>query len=63
MYFKSNSLILIYILLFQKTRVMYHQSKRKCIAVNPQTFHISLMSCDPINTYQQWSFKEIHPNW
>uniref|UniRef100_A0A224XKM4 Polypeptide N-acetylgalactosaminyltransferase n=1 Tax=Panstrongylus lignarius TaxID=156445 RepID=A0A224XKM4_9HEMI len=47
----------------EKTRVMYHQRKHKCIAVSPQTFHISLMSCDPVNTYQQWIFKEMHPNW
>ncbi|KAK9507573.1 hypothetical protein O3M35_007400 [Rhynocoris fuscipes] len=45
----------------EKTRVLYHQIKRKCVAVHPQTHHVSLMSCDPVNTYQQWIFKEIRP--
>ncbi|XP_014259783.1 N-acetylgalactosaminyltransferase 7 isoform X2 [Cimex lectularius] len=47
----------------EKTKNIYHQQKRKCIAVNPESQLLSLMSCDPNNTYQQWTFKEIHPSW
>uniref|UniRef100_A0A0A9WWW6 Polypeptide N-acetylgalactosaminyltransferase n=1 Tax=Lygus hesperus TaxID=30085 RepID=A0A0A9WWW6_LYGHE len=47
----------------EKTMVLFHKQKKKCIAVNPQTQHLSLLSCDPVNTYQQWKFKEVHPNW
>ncbi|KAL1122097.1 hypothetical protein AAG570_003503 [Ranatra chinensis] len=47
----------------EKTHTLYHRGKQKCAAVHPQSLLISLMSCDPVNTYQQWIFKETHPKW
>lgn len=40
-----------------------HRVHKKCIALHPQTSHLSLMACDINNTYQQWVFKEIRPKW
>ncbi|XP_071454962.1 N-acetylgalactosaminyltransferase 7 [Hetaerina americana] len=45
------------------SKTMFHKVHKKCIALHPQTSHLSLMPCDSINTYQQWVFKEIHPSW
>ncbi|RZF44444.1 hypothetical protein LSTR_LSTR002217 [Laodelphax striatellus] len=47
----------------EATHTLLHRNHKKCAALHPQTFHLSLMPCDPINTYQQWVFNEIHPKW
>lgn len=46
-----------------KTHTMYHRVHKKCMALHPQTAHLSLMPCDPNNVYQQWYFKQIRPNY
>lgn len=46
-----------------KHSTILHSGQRKCLAVHPQTAHLLLLHCDPINTYQQWIFKEIVPKW
>ncbi|XP_022920157.1 N-acetylgalactosaminyltransferase 7 [Onthophagus taurus] len=43
--------------------VLLHRVHKKCMALHPQTAHLSLMPCDINNTYQQWKFKEIQPKW
>ncbi|XP_014276600.1 N-acetylgalactosaminyltransferase 7 [Halyomorpha halys] len=45
----------------EETHVLYHKQKRKCMAVHPQSQHLSLAPCDTVNTYQQWIFREIQP--
>lgn len=47
----------------EKSHVLYHKLKRRCMAVNPESQHLNLSPCDAINTYQQWVFREVHPNW
>ncbi|KAF4517123.1 hypothetical protein B566_EDAN008882 [Ephemera danica] len=42
---------------------LLHRELSKCIALHPQTSQLSLMPCDSVNTYQQWTFKEIPPPW
>lgn len=51
------------ILLLQKTKTLLHRVHKKCMALHPQTQQLSLMPCDINNTYQQWSFHQIHPKW
>ncbi|XP_069704421.1 N-acetylgalactosaminyltransferase 7 isoform X1 [Periplaneta americana] len=45
------------------SRTLLHRVLKKCVALHPQTSHLSLMPCDPVNTYQQWTFKELHPKY
>uniref|UniRef100_A0A1B6CZF7 Polypeptide N-acetylgalactosaminyltransferase n=1 Tax=Clastoptera arizonana TaxID=38151 RepID=A0A1B6CZF7_9HEMI len=47
----------------EETHTLLHKQRKKCIALHPQTNHLSLMPCDIVNTYQQWVFKEVKPNW
>lgn len=47
----------------EKTHTLLHRVHKKCVALHPQTSHLSLMPCDINNTYQQWYFKEIRPKW
>ncbi|XP_065342974.1 N-acetylgalactosaminyltransferase 7 isoform X1 [Cloeon dipterum] len=44
-------------------KTLMHKETRKCVALHPQSNNLSLMPCDPINTYQQWVFKEIPSPW
>jgi polypeptide N-acetylgalactosaminyltransferase len=48
---------------FQSDKTLMHREMKKCIALHPQSNNLSLMPCDPINTYQQWVFKEIPSPW
>lgn len=43
----------------EDTHVLLHRVHKKCMALHPQTSHLSLMPCDVNNTYQQWYFKQI----
>lgn len=45
----------------ENTHTFLHRVQKKCIALHPQTSHLSLMPCDVNNSYQQWIFKEIRP--
>ncbi|XP_033359176.1 N-acetylgalactosaminyltransferase 7 [Bombus vosnesenskii] len=47
----------------EKTKTLLHRVHKKCMALHPQTQQLSLMPCDINNTYQQWSFHQIHPKW
>ncbi|KAF2894813.1 hypothetical protein ILUMI_11359 [Ignelater luminosus] len=47
----------------ENSHTLLHRVHKKCMALHPQTSHLSLMPCDINNTYQQWYFKEIHPKW
>lgn len=47
----------------ENTHTLLHRVHKKCMALHPQTSHLSLMPCDVNNTYQQWYFKEIIPKW
>ncbi|XP_043482373.1 N-acetylgalactosaminyltransferase 7 [Leptopilina heterotoma] len=47
----------------EKTKTLLHRVHKKCVALHPQTHQLSLMPCDIYNTYQQWSFHQIHPKW
>ncbi|XP_044748078.1 N-acetylgalactosaminyltransferase 7 [Coccinella septempunctata] len=47
----------------ENTHTLLHRVHRKCMALHPQTSHLSLMPCDINNAYQQWLFKEIRPKW
>jgi polypeptide N-acetylgalactosaminyltransferase len=47
----------------ENTHTILHRVHKKCIALHPQTSHLSLMPCDVNNAYQQWTFKEIRPKW
>lgn len=46
-----------------KTHTLYHRVLKKCMALHPQTTHLSLMPCDINNTFQQWHFKNIRPKY
>lgn len=46
-----------------KSHTLYHRVHKKCMALHPQTSHLSLMPCDINNTYQQWYFKMIRPSY
>lgn len=43
--------------------MMLNTDHQKCLIVHPQNNLLLLLRCDPINTYQQWIFKEIVPKW
>ncbi|KAJ8953844.1 hypothetical protein NQ318_006695 [Aromia moschata] len=43
------------------THTLLHRVYKKCMALHPQTPHLSLLPCDVNNAYQQWLFKEIRP--
>lgn len=47
----------------EESHTLLHRVHKKCIALHPQTSHLSLMPCDVNNAYQQWIFKKIHPKW
>ncbi|XP_011156247.1 N-acetylgalactosaminyltransferase 7 [Solenopsis invicta] len=47
----------------EKTKTLLHRVHKKCMALHPQTQQLSLMPCDINNTYQQWSFHQVHPRW
>ncbi|XP_054262895.1 N-acetylgalactosaminyltransferase 7 isoform X1 [Macrosteles quadrilineatus] len=47
----------------EESHTLLHHVHKKCAGLHPQTHHLALMPCDPVNTYQQWVFNEIHPNW
>lgn len=47
----------------ESSHTLLHRVHKKCIALHPQTSHLSLMPCDVNNAYQQWMFKKIHPKW
>ncbi|KAG8038061.1 hypothetical protein G9C98_006386 [Cotesia typhae] len=47
----------------EKTKSLLHKVHKKCIALHPQTNHLSLMPCDYENTYNQWTFHPINPRW
>ncbi|XP_047119103.1 N-acetylgalactosaminyltransferase 7 isoform X1 [Schistocerca piceifrons] len=47
----------------RETRTLLHRVHKKCAALHPQTGHLTLLPCDPNNTYQQWAFKAISPKW
>nr|XP_012146101.1 PREDICTED: N-acetylgalactosaminyltransferase 7 isoform X4 [Megachile rotundata] len=47
----------------EKTKTLLHRVHKKCMALHPQTQQLSLMPCDINNTYQQWSFHQIRPEW
>lgn len=47
----------------ESSHTLLHRVHKKCMALHPQTSHLSLMPCDVNNAYQQWFFKEIHPKW
>lgn len=49
--------------LFQISHTLLHRIHKKCVALHPQTSHLSLMPCDTVNTYQQWTFKELQPKY
>nr|CAI5844139.1 unnamed protein product [Callosobruchus analis] len=43
------------------THTLMHKVYKKCMALHPQTSHLSLMPCDINNAYQNWLFREIRP--
>ncbi|KAG5896246.1 hypothetical protein JTB14_011364 [Gonioctena quinquepunctata] len=45
----------------ENTHTLLHRVHKKCMALHPQTSHLSLMPCDINNAYQQWLFKELRP--
>ncbi|XP_066252152.1 N-acetylgalactosaminyltransferase 7 [Euwallacea similis] len=47
----------------EDTHTLLHKVHKKCIALHPQTSHLSLMPCDTNNAYQQWLFKQLTPKW
>lgn len=47
----------------ESTHTLLHRVHSKCMALHPQTSHLSLMPCDINNTYQQWLFKTVQPKW
>ncbi|PNF30894.1 N-acetylgalactosaminyltransferase 7 [Cryptotermes secundus] len=47
----------------ETSRTLFHRVHKKCVALHPQTSHLSLMPCDTVNTYQQWTFKELQPKY
>ncbi|XP_057334683.1 N-acetylgalactosaminyltransferase 7 [Microplitis mediator] len=47
----------------EKTKTLLHKVHKKCIALHPQTNHLSLMPCEADNNYNQWTFHQIHPRW
>lgn len=47
----------------ENTHTLLHRLHKKCMALHPQTSHLSLMPCDVNNAYQQWLFKEIRPKY
>lgn len=47
----------------ESSHTILHRVHKKCMALHPQTSHLSLMPCDINNTYQQWYFKEIRPKY
>lgn len=47
----------------ENTHTLMHRVHKKCMALHPQTSHLSLMPCDINNAYQQWLFKQLTPKW
>ncbi|XP_050299316.1 N-acetylgalactosaminyltransferase 7 [Anthonomus grandis grandis] len=47
----------------ESTHTLMHRVHKKCMALHPQTSHLSLMPCDVNNAYQQWQFKQLTPKW
>ncbi|XP_058790849.1 N-acetylgalactosaminyltransferase 7 [Phymastichus coffea] len=47
----------------EKSKTLLHRVHKKCIAVHPQTHHLSLMPCDMNNAYHQWNFRQTSPRW
>lgn len=47
----------------EDTSLIEHRTQKKCMAVHPQSHHLSLNPCDVNNAYQQWKFKELKPNY
>lgn len=44
-----------------ESKSLFHRTQNKCIAVHPVSSSLSLMPCDPNNSFQQWMFKIIKP--
>lgn len=55
--------ILNFIFSLQGTNTLLNTDYQKCLAVHHSTKQLLLLHCDPINTYQQWIFREIVPKW
>ncbi|KAJ8688396.1 hypothetical protein QAD02_024191 [Eretmocerus hayati] len=47
----------------EKSTTLLHRVHKKCMALHPQTHHLSLMPCDMSNAYQHWKFVQISPHW
>lgn len=47
----------------EETHTLMHRVHKKCMALHPQTSHLSLMPCDKNNAYHQWLFKQLTPKW
>lgn len=47
----------------EETHTLFHRVHKKCVALHPETSHLSLMACDTVNTYHQWIFKKVQPKW
>ncbi|CAG9765485.1 unnamed protein product [Ceutorhynchus assimilis] len=47
----------------ESSHTLMHRVHKKCMALHPQTSHLSLMPCDVNNAYQQWVFKPLTPKW
>ncbi|XP_014206281.1 N-acetylgalactosaminyltransferase 7 [Copidosoma floridanum] len=48
---------------YKDSNTLHHRVHNKCVALHPQTYHLSLMPCDFNNAYQQWTFESINPHW
>ncbi|CAG9801447.1 unnamed protein product [Chironomus riparius] len=44
-----------------ESKSIFHRTQNKCIAVHPVSSSLSLMPCDPNNSFQQWMFKIVKP--
>ena len=47
----------------ESTQTLEHRTHKKCVAVHPQSNHLSLMPCDGNNAFQQWKFKTLKPRY
>lgn len=45
----------------EESKALYHRTQKKCIAVHPVSSTLSLMPCDPNNSFQHWTFKILKP--
>jgi Ricin-type beta-trefoil lectin domain. len=45
------------------TRQLEHAILKRCLSVHPETNQLAMLRCDENNSYQQWRFKEVRPDW